>query len=201
MSARPTARDYVPAAPREYTSKAKNAQEAHEAIRPTDVARTPDSVARYLNREQLRLYELVWKRAVASQMQSAELDQVAVDVASGGTRLRANGSIVAFDGYLKLYREDVDDAPEGAADESRMLPPMHERDPLEPRPRHRRPALHPAAAALLRGEPGQEDGGAGHRPPQHLRQHPDRAARPQLRAAWRTSASSRRIAAGWSPRS
>ncbi len=131
-------RDYVPAQPREYSSKAKNAQEAHEAVRPTDVARTPDSVARYLNDEQRRLYELIWKRAVASQMQSAELDQVAVDVASpgaaGGTRLRANGSIVAFDGYLKLYREDVDDAPEGAqagADESRMLPPMHEKDPVD----------------------------------------------------------------------
>ena len=123
-------RDYIPAAPREYSSKAKNAQEAHEAVRPTEVSRTPDSVARYLNPEQRRLYELVWKRAVASQMQSAELDQVAVDVASGGTRLRATGSIVAFDGYLKLYREDVDDAPEGA-DESRMLPPMHERDPVE----------------------------------------------------------------------
>ena len=120
---------YVPAAPREYASKAKNAQEAHEAVRPTDVSRTPDSMARFLNPEQLRLYDLVWKRAVASQMQSAELDQVAVDIAGSRTRLRANGSIVAFDGYLKLYREDVDDAPEGA-DESRMLPPMHEKDPL-----------------------------------------------------------------------
>jgi len=123
---------YVPAVPREYTSKAKNAQEAHEAVRPTDVARTPDSVARYLDPEQRRLYELIWKRAVASQMQSAELDQVAVDIAGARTRLRATGSIVAFDGFLKLYREDVDDAPEGVAavDESRMLPPMHERDPL-----------------------------------------------------------------------
>ena len=126
-------REYIPAAPREYTSKAKNAQEAHEAIRPTDVARTPASVARYLNEEQRRLYDLVWKRAVASQMQSAELDQVAVDVSSNGTTLRANGSIVAFDGYLKLYREDVDDAPDGSqpgADESRMLPPMHGQDPV-----------------------------------------------------------------------
>ena len=122
--------NYIPAAPREYQSKAKNAQEAHEAVRPTDVARTPDSMARFLNDEQRRLYDLVWKRAVASQMQSAELDQVAVDVASEGTRLRANGSIVAFDGYLKLYREDIDDAPEGQADESRMLPPMHEKDPV-----------------------------------------------------------------------
>ena len=125
--------DYVPGTPREYTSKAKNAQEAHEAVRPTDVTRTPDAMARYLSGEQLRLYELVWRRAVASQMQSAELDQVAVDIAGERTRLRATGSIVAFDGYLKLYREDVDDAVEGAAgpDESRMLPPMAERDPLK----------------------------------------------------------------------
>ncbi len=122
--------DYIPGAPREYTSKAKNAQEAHEAIRPTDVSRTPEQVARYLSGEQLRLYELVWKRAVASQMQSAELDQVAVDLASAGTKLRATGSIIAFDGFLKLYREDTDDGADGAADDSRMLPPMHERDPI-----------------------------------------------------------------------
>jgi DNA topoisomerase I len=119
---------YVPAAPREYASKAKNAQEAHEAIRPTDVDRTPGSVAPHLNAEQRRLYELIWKRAVASQMQSAELDQVTVDVQGARTRLRATGSILAFDGYLKLYREGVDDAPE--SDENRMLPPMHEGDPL-----------------------------------------------------------------------
>ena len=124
-------RDYLPGAPREYSSKAKNAQEAHEAIRPTDVARTPADVAPYLNDEQRRVYELIWKRAVASQMQSAELDQVAVDVASGNTVLRANGSIVAFDGFLKLYREATDDAPEGdSRDDTRMLPPMNERDPL-----------------------------------------------------------------------
>ncbi len=124
-------RDYVPGAPREYSTKAKNAQEAHEAIRPTDVARTPDAMGRYLNDEQRRVYELIWKRAVASQMQSAELDQVAVDVTDGGTHLRANGSIVAFDGFLKLYREATDEAPEGdSRDDSRMLPPMQEGDPL-----------------------------------------------------------------------
>ncbi len=120
-------RSYVPTASREYTSKAKNAQEAHEACRPSDVARTPDSVAPYLNQEQRRLYELIWKRAVASQMQSAELDQVAVDVVHGGTKLRATGSIVAFDGFLKLYREGTD---EDEDEDSRMLPPMAERDPL-----------------------------------------------------------------------
>ena len=88
-------------------------------------------IAPYLNDEQRRVYELIWKRAVASQMQSAELDQVAVDIASGGTHLRANGSIVAFDGFLKLYREATDEAPEGdSRDDSKMLPPMNERDPL-----------------------------------------------------------------------
>ena len=123
-------RDYLPVAPREYSSKAKNAQEAHEAIRPTDVSRTPGDMAPYLNDDQRRVYDLIWKRAVASQMQSAELDQVAVDVASGGTRLRANGSIVAFDGFLKLYREATDEGAAASPDETRMLPPMNERDPL-----------------------------------------------------------------------
>ncbi|HKM63035.1 MAG TPA: type I DNA topoisomerase [Acidisphaera sp.] len=120
--------DYLPGAPREYITKAKNAQEAHEAIRPTDIANTPDAVAHALNSEQRRLYELIWKRAVASQMQSAELDQVAVDIVSNGIKLRATGSIVAFDGFLKLYREDTDDAAED--EDNRMLPPMAERDPL-----------------------------------------------------------------------
>jgi len=122
---------YLPAAPREYISRIKNAQEAHEAIRPTDVARTPDSIAHHLNHDQRRLYELVWKRAVASQMQSAEFDQVAVDVADArpkGPQLRATGSTLAFDGFLKLYREDLDDASDDDAD--RMLPPMRERDAL-----------------------------------------------------------------------
>jgi DNA topoisomerase-1 len=126
--------NYLPAAPREYQSRAKNAQEAHEAIRPTDVSRTPDSVAGGLNHDQRRLYELIWKRAVASQMQSAELDQVSVDVVDNkGTKLRATGSIIAFDGFLKLYREDTDDSTAGApADEdNRMLPPMSEKDPVK----------------------------------------------------------------------
>ncbi|MBV9777858.1 MAG: type I DNA topoisomerase, partial [Acetobacteraceae bacterium] len=125
--------DYLPAAPREYSSKAKNAQEAHEAVRPTDAARTPDDVARHLSLDQRRLYELVWKRAVASQMQSAELDQVMVEVTDGnGMRLRATGSIVAFDGFLKLYREDRDDAEASEAEEDgRMLPPMAKGDPLK----------------------------------------------------------------------
>jgi DNA topoisomerase I len=122
--------NYLPGAPREYVTRVKNAQEAHEAIRPTDVSRTPDAVAKGLNHDQRRLYELIWKRAVASQMQSAELDQVAVDVIDGkGQTLRATGSIVAFDGFLKLYREDTDDAAED--EDNRMLPPMAAKDPLK----------------------------------------------------------------------
>jgi DNA topoisomerase I len=135
--------DYLPGAPREYTSKAKNAQEAHEAIRPTDVRNTPEKVARYLDERQRRLYELVWKRAVASQMQSAELDQTTVEVADAAkkTILRATGSVIAFDGFLKLYREDEDDRAADARaglvtgaqeeEDSRTLPPMRERDPLK----------------------------------------------------------------------
>ena len=136
--------DYLPATAREYQSKAKNAQEAHEAIRPTDVTRSPEVMARELDGAQARLYELIWKRAVASQMAAAELDQTAVDIASadGKIRFRATGSVVAFDGFLKLYREDEDDraadARAGIAtaapaedDDSRILPPMKERDPLK----------------------------------------------------------------------
>jgi len=122
---------YLPERPRHYATRAKNAQEAHEAIRPTDVARTPDSVARALNEDQRRLYELVWKRAVASQMASAELDQVTVDLATPDRRtaLRATGSILAFDGFLRLYHEDADE-PAEEGEENRMLPPMAEGDSL-----------------------------------------------------------------------
>ncbi|MDN3568318.1 type I DNA topoisomerase [Paeniroseomonas aquatica] len=136
---------YLPSAPREYSSKAKNAQEAHEAVRPTDVANTPEKVARFLDDRQRKLYELVWKRAVASQMQSAEIDQTTVELAdeSRKTILRATGSVIAFDGFLKLYREDEDDraadaragiaAPDDAKpdDDTRTLPPMRENDPLK----------------------------------------------------------------------
>ncbi|CAA7624049.1 DNA topoisomerase 1 [Magnetospirillum sp. LM-5] len=121
---------YVPASPRLYKAKAKNAQEAHECIRPTDMFRRPDQVAKYLDRDQLRLYELIWKRTVASQMAAAELDQVAVDIAGEGkkTVLRATGSVVVFEGFLKVYREDRDDAPASPdEDESeRLLPDVTE---------------------------------------------------------------------------
>jgi DNA topoisomerase-1 len=119
---------YLPVAPREFQSKAKNAQEAHEAIRPTDITLKPEQVARMLSADQARLYELIYKRALACQMQAAELDQTSVDLTDGqGQTLRATGSVLAFDGFLKLYHEDQDD-PSGD-EESRILPPMVKGDP------------------------------------------------------------------------
>ena len=125
---------YLPAQPRRYRSSAKNAQEAHEAIRPTDMARRPQDVRDRLKPEQFRLYELVWKRAVASQMAAAVFDRAAVDVAAtdGGAMLRATGSVIRFDGYLKLYREGQDDSPKGGQqedDEGRILPAVAEGEP------------------------------------------------------------------------
>ena len=118
---------YVPEKPRRYRTKAKNAQEAHEAIRPTDLARTPQSLATVLKKDQARLYELIWKRALASQMASAEIDRVSVDIASddGRTGLRATGQTIAFDGFLRVYQEGRDDARRDNgddADDERRLP-------------------------------------------------------------------------------
>jgi DNA topoisomerase-1 len=102
---------YLPSAPRNYTSKLKNAQEAHEAIRPTSFNRAPDSLSRRLDSDQARLYELIWKRAVASQMESAELERTTVDIASSDKKvmLRATGTVTLFDGFLTLYQEGRDD--------------------------------------------------------------------------------------------
>jgi DNA topoisomerase-1 len=120
---------YLPEKPRFYTTKAKNAQEAHEAIRPTDLFRRPRDVGRHLDADQRRLYELIWKRTVASQMESAELDQVAVDIAGTNVVLRANGSVLKFDGFLTLYQEDRDDPSEDEEGEGR-LPDLAPQQPV-----------------------------------------------------------------------
>jgi len=119
-------KQYLPEAPRVYKTKTKNAQEAHEGIRPTDLFRRPTSLKPILDDDTLRLYELIWKRTVASEMESAALDQVAVDLApaNGQCQLRANGSVVKFDGFMKLYEETRDDKED--KDDERRLPDMAE---------------------------------------------------------------------------
>ncbi|QQR69985.1 MAG: type I DNA topoisomerase [Alphaproteobacteria bacterium] len=122
---------YVPESPRLYRTTARNAQEAHEAIRPTDMTRRPESLQGYLDAEQLKLYDLVWKRAVASQMASALLNQVSVHIPGQegakveAAALHATGTTVAFDGFQRLYNEGRDDAPGDEKDEERRLPPMN----------------------------------------------------------------------------
>ncbi|MGU3538271.1 type I DNA topoisomerase [Methylobacterium sp. A54F] len=122
---------YVPDAPRKYSVKAKNAQEAHEAVRPTEMGRLPKQIARHLDAEQARLYELIWTRTVASQMESAELERTTVEVtAKVGPRtidLRATGQVVKFDGFLTLYQEGKDDEED---EEGRRLPAMKAGDAL-----------------------------------------------------------------------
>jgi DNA topoisomerase I len=132
--------EYVPDQQREYKNKAKNAQEAHEAIRPTDIMRTPKDVAPYLDEDQFKLYDLIWKRTVASQMASAVLDQVGVDIPASDNSvvLRATGSVISFYGFYKLYREGSDEnggngGAAGSKDEKdRILPPLTEGTDVNP---------------------------------------------------------------------
>ena len=127
---------YLPSTPREYKSRAANAQEAHEAIRPTSMMRTPSDMAAYLDKDQLKLYDLIWKRTIASQMQSAELDKTSADIVDkdGKVTLRANGSIIVFDGFLSVYREDRDDTGDAGTsddnDDNKILPPMASGEPV-----------------------------------------------------------------------
>lgn len=124
--------NYLPKAPRVYKTKAKNAQEAHEAIRPTELTRKPQDVSNYLDKDLSRLYELIWKRMMASQMASAEMDQTSVDIGSStkDVGLRATGSVIVFDGFLTLYRESLD-ADQEEEDDNKLLPPLQEKEALE----------------------------------------------------------------------
>ncbi|NUU76365.1 type I DNA topoisomerase [Paenibacillus xylanilyticus] len=119
---------FAPETPRNYSKKAANAQDAHEAIRPTSILRDPDSIKSFMSRDQFRLYKLVWERFVASQMSSAILDTLSVDIAAGDTIFRAAGSKVRFQGFMKVYVEGNDD---GTTEEDRLLPPLKSGDLLE----------------------------------------------------------------------
>jgi DNA topoisomerase-1 len=117
--------DYLPKAPVHYKSKSKNAQEAHEGIRPTSIFRTPDSVRAHLTPDQARLYEMIWKRTLACQMTPAKFDTTSLDLSLGrkDTLFRATGQTLVFPGFIAVYQEDVDDSAEEGEEK---LPPLDE---------------------------------------------------------------------------
>ena len=121
---------YVPSKPRIYKTKAKNAQEAHEAIRPTDLSRSPKQMKKLLTGEHAALYELIWNRTIASQMESAQLERTTADIATTGSDdrryvFRANGQVVRFDGFMRVYTEGRDD---NGDDDAKRLPPLSRGD-------------------------------------------------------------------------
>jgi len=126
-------KENVPDEPPEYKTKAKNAQEAHEGVRPTSVMRTPDELKEHLESDQFKLYSLIWKRTVASQMVPAVFDTVAIDMkpenAPDTARLRANGSTLVEPGFIAVYQEGTDDVKDDEAD--RTLPPLEENELLD----------------------------------------------------------------------
>ncbi len=129
-------KEFVPGSPRAHTRRVKGAQEAHEAIRPTSFFRDPESVRGSLSRDQFNLYQLIWQRAVASQMADAKFDQTTVEILATATRsgrdyiLRTSGSIMTFAGYLAVYREGLDE-PDPESDEGRVLPNLQEGQALD----------------------------------------------------------------------
>lgn len=154
---------YLPANPNVYTSKSKNAQEAHEGIRPTSILRTPESVKRYLNADQFKLYELIWRRTLASQVSAALLDTTAIDLAIGEAVFRANGVTVNFDGFMKVYQEIIEDVVN--EDEEARLPELAEGEMVpvdnlditahqtEPKPRYTEASLVKTLEELGIGRP------------------------------------------------
>lgn len=124
-------KDNLPDEARIYKTKSKNAQEAHEAVRPTSVINEPGKIKKYLSKDQIRLYDLIWKRTVSCQMIHATLDTVAVDLSAGkGNMFRANGSTLVKPGFMAVYQESKDDT-KAADDNDRLLPPMEEGDKIK----------------------------------------------------------------------
>jgi DNA topoisomerase-1 len=155
-------KDYLPDGPRRYTSKAKNAQEAHEAVRPTDFDRRPGDL--HLEPDMARLYELVWKRAVASQMEAASLERTTVEIPSndGKAVLRATGQVVKFDGFLTLYQEGKDESDDedggrlpviNQGDTPKLVDATHTQHFTEPPPRYSEASLVKKLEELGIGRP------------------------------------------------
>lgn len=154
---------YLPSKPNVFTRKSKNAQEAHEAIRPTSIYRTPESVKAFLNADQYKLYELIWRRTLASQVTAAVLDTTAIDLVVRDTVFRANGVMVNFDGFMKVYQEIIED--EVNEDQEARLPELTEGEQVpidsleisahqtEPKPRYTEASLIKALEELGIGRP------------------------------------------------
>jgi len=123
-------KNYLPEKPVFYKSK-KGAQDAHEAIRPTDVRRTPENLKSYLNADEHKLYRLIWQRMVASQMSPAVFDQTTIDIKAGRFMFRATGSVLKFDGFLKVYQEGRDEKTEEDEDEEKTLPKVEKGENLK----------------------------------------------------------------------
>ena len=144
--------DYVPEQPRVYTKKSAGSQDAHEAIRPTSPLREPDEMKPFLSRDQFRLYKLVWERFLASQMASAVLDTMTVDLHSGSVVFRATGSKLKFPGFMKVYVEGNDD---GTTEEDKFLPPLAagdkaEQEEIEPKQHFTQPPPRYTEARLVK---------------------------------------------------
>lgn len=135
---------YAPETPRQYSKKAASAQDAHEAIRPTSSMRDPESVKEFTTRDQYRLYKLIWDRFMASQMTSAVLDTMSVDIAAGEATFRAVGSKIRFPGFMKVYVEGNDDG--NANEDDKFLPPLEKgeelaKESIEPKQHFTQPRL------------------------------------------------------------
>lgn len=156
---------YLPTKANTFASKVKNAQEAHEAIRPTSIAKSPSEVKQYLSADQYKLYELIWLRTLASQFNSAILDTTAIDLQVKDAIFRVNGVIVNFDGFMKVYQETQEETPEKADDETVKLPDLKLNQELpvdkinflehqtEPKPRYSEASLVKALEELGIGRP------------------------------------------------
>ena len=157
---------YLPEEPRHFKSRA-NAQDGHEAIRPTMVGLAPDQVKDSLTNDQYKLYKLIWERFLACQMAQCLQSTTQADITGNGYVFKASGYTVTFDGFTVLYVEGRDEAQE---DEG-ALPPLEKDMTVRAKEIAPEPALHPAAAPLYRSLPDQGDGGIRHRPPVHLCGH------------------------------
>lgn len=144
---------YAPETPRQYSKKAASAQDAHEAIRPTSAMRDPESVKEFTSRDQYRLYKLIWDRFMASQMTSAVLDTLSVDIAAGETTFRAVGSKIRFPGFMKVYVEGNDDG--NANEDDKFLPPLQKgealtKESIEPKQHFTQPPPRYTEARLVK---------------------------------------------------